>query len=88
MKRLGISVECRHVPPLDPDFMPLLRFNRAFLAGAKQPVSLAVERADGQMAVCHTFLHGTPDMAAATGRSAPSWTGRRSSPRRWSGAPS
>ena len=65
MKHLGISVECRHVPPLDPDFMPLLRFNRAFLAGAKQPVSVAVERADGQMTVCHTFLHGTPDMAAA-----------------------
>ncbi len=65
MERFGISVELRHAPPLDPDFMPILRFNRAFLAGARQPVSVAVERANGQMAVCRTFLHGTPDMAAA-----------------------
>ena len=46
MNRFGISVELKNVPVLDPEFMPLLKFNRAFLEGAKKPVSIAVERAD------------------------------------------
>ena len=39
--------------------------NRAFLKDAAKPVSIAVERADGQIATTHTFIHGTPEMAAA-----------------------
>ena len=65
MNRFGINVELKHIPSLDPDFIPLMRFNRAFLATAKKPVGIAVERADGQMASCHTFIHGTPEMAGA-----------------------
>ncbi len=65
MNRFGVSVELKHTPVLDPDFMPLMRFNRAFLEGAKKPVGIAVERADGQMASYHTFIHGTPEMAQA-----------------------
>ena len=65
MNRFGITIEPKHTPPLDTDFIPLLLFNRAFLADAKKPVSIAVERADGQMASCHTFIHGTADMAEA-----------------------
>ena len=65
MNRFGISVELKNVPVLDPEFMPLMRFNRAFLAGAKKPVGIAVERAGGQMASCRTFIHGTPEMAEA-----------------------
>ena len=65
MNRFGISVELKHVPPLDPEFIPLMRFNRAFLETAKKPVGIAVERADGQMASCRTFIHGTPEMAEA-----------------------
>ena len=65
MNRFGITIEPKHIPPLDKDFIPLLLFNRAFLAGAKKPVSIAVERASGQMASCNTFIHGTPDMAEA-----------------------
>ena len=57
MNRYGISVQLKHVPPLDPDFIPLLRYNQAFLADAKKPVGIAVERADGQMASCRTFIH-------------------------------
>ena len=60
MNRFGITIEPKHIPPLDKDFIPLLLFNRAFLAGAKKPVSIAVERASGQMASCNTFIHGTP----------------------------
>lgn len=65
MKRFGISVELKNVPVLDPDFMPMLPFNRAFLKGASKPVTVAVERADGQVATTHTFIHGTEEMAEA-----------------------
>ena len=65
MERFGITAQLQHVPPLDPEFFPLLRLNQAFLEGAKKPVGIAVERAGGQMAVCETFIHGTPDMADA-----------------------
>ena len=65
MNRFGIQVELKNVPSLDPEFIPLMRFNHAFLEGAKKPVGIAVERADGQVAVRHTFVHGTPEMAEA-----------------------
>lgn len=65
MKRYGIEISLKNVPELDPEFYPIGRYYRAFLAGAKQPISLAVERADGQMATVHTYIHGTPDMAEA-----------------------
>ena len=65
MDRFGINVALKHTPSLDPGFIPLMRFNRAFLATAKKPVGIAVERSDGQMASCRTFIHGTPEMAEA-----------------------
>ena len=65
MERHGISVEIKNIPVLDPEFTPILRFNQAFLKTASKPVSIAVERADGQMATTHTFIHGTPEMAEA-----------------------
>ena len=65
MERFGIPVEVKHSPVLDPEFIPMLKFNRAFLRDAKKPVSIAVERADGQMATTHTYIHGTPEMAEA-----------------------
>ncbi|MDY5612540.1 MAG: ROK family protein, partial [Dysosmobacter sp.] len=65
MKRFGISVDVKNKPVLDPEFMPLLQFNRAFLKDAAKPVSIAVERADGQIATTNTFIHGTPEMADA-----------------------
>lgn len=65
MDYLGISVNVKNIPELDPGFIPLYRFNEAFLAGAKKPVSIAVERAKGEMSTCHTFIHGTPEMKEA-----------------------
>ena len=65
MKRFGVEVQLKNVPCLDKEFMPILRFNRAFLATAKKPFSVAVERADGQMASCNTFIHGTEEMFEA-----------------------
>ena len=65
MNHLGIEVNIRNIPPLDPGFLPLNRYNEAFLATAKEPFHIAVERASGQMAVCKTFIHGTAGMQAA-----------------------
>ncbi len=65
MVRYGVSVDIKNVPVLDPEFTPLLKFNQAFLKTATKPVSIAVERADGQIATCHTKIHGTPEMAEA-----------------------
>ena len=62
MNHLGIDVSIKNVPPLDPGFLPLSRFNDAFLADAKEPFDIAVERSAGQMAVYKTFIHGTADM--------------------------
>ncbi|MCD8311201.1 MAG: ROK family protein [Firmicutes bacterium] len=65
MVHCGIKVDIKNVPRLDEEFIPILKFNRAFLKTAKKPVSIAVERADGQTAVCRTFIHGTSDMKSA-----------------------
>lgn len=65
MNCYGVSVDLKNIPELDPGFTPLLQFNRAFLKNATKPVSVAVERADGQMAACHTKLHEDPEMAQA-----------------------
>ncbi len=65
MVHCGIKVDVKNKPRLDEEFIPILKFNRAFLGTAKKPVSIAVERADGQTAVCRTYIHGTSDMKAA-----------------------
>lgn len=63
----GITVPVKHLPELDPDFIPIGKFRQAFLESAGQacPVGIAVERADGQMASEHTFIHGTENMREA-----------------------
>lgn len=65
MTYLGIEVPIKYAPELDPGFLPLGKFFTAFLKDAKKPLGLAVERAGGEVAVYHTFIHGTPDMAQA-----------------------
>ena len=65
MERYGISVQVKNVPELDPQFMPIMKYNQSFLADAKKAVSIAVERADGQMSTHHTFIHGTEEMYQA-----------------------
>ena len=65
MNRYGIQFQVKNSPSLDPEFMPILKFNRAFLQSAKKPVSFAVERSNGQVALCNTFIHGTPEMREA-----------------------
>ena len=65
MIRHGVSVDIKNVPVLDPEFPPILRFNQEFLKTATKPISISVERADGQFATTHTKIHGTPEMAEA-----------------------
>lgn len=65
MEYLNVKYEIKNKPVLDPDFIPMGVFNKAFLKGAKKPVSIAVERADGQIARIDTFVYGTEDMKAA-----------------------
>ena len=65
MNRFGVEVSLKHSPKLDPGYIPLYQFNQAFLKDARHPLGLAVERSGGEMAVCETFIHGTPEMREA-----------------------
>ncbi len=65
MKHLGVEIDIKNVPVLDPQFIPIGLFNKAFLRTAKKPVSVAVEREEGQVATVHTFVHGTAEMEQA-----------------------
>ncbi len=65
MEHLGISFSLKNIPELDPGFMPLQRFNEAFLKGAKKPVGVAIERANGEMASVETFVYGAPELREA-----------------------
>ena len=58
MKLCGISIDIKNKPELDPGFIPLHKFNEAFLKTAKKPISIAVERNDKQVHVKSTFVHG------------------------------
>ena len=60
MDLYGIHIPMTNIPKLDPGFIPLGLYNKAFLAAAKKPLGIAVERADGQIARADTFIHGTP----------------------------
>ena len=65
MRYLGIDFPMKHVPELDPAFIPFGVWMDAYLEGAKQPLAIAVERDQGRVSVRHTFIHGTPEMARA-----------------------
>ena len=65
MRYLGIDFPMKHVPELDPGFIPFGVWMDAYLEGAKQPLAIAVERDQGRVSVRHTFIHGTPEMARA-----------------------
>lgn len=65
MKYLGVELNVKNLPALDPGFIPLGAFNAAYLKGAKKPVGIAVERSAGEMASCNTYIYGTPEMREA-----------------------
>ena len=65
MEHLGISFSVKNIPELDPDFLPLQRFNEAFLAEARMGVGIAIERANGEMAAVETLIHGIETLREA-----------------------
>ena len=65
MEYLGVSYELKHVPTLDPGFIPFGVWMDAYLKDAKQPLAIAVERDQGHISVRNTYIHGTPEMAEA-----------------------
>lgn len=54
----GIEVNVRNKPAADPDFVPMGLFMDAFLKTARKPISIAVERENGNISVFDTFIHG------------------------------
>ena len=65
MRFLGLDIKIDRVPELDPDFIPMGKFNEAFLKAAARPVGVAVERANGEMAAIRTRICGTDEMREA-----------------------
>ena len=65
MQYLGISYEMKHAPKLDKTFIPFGVWREAYLAGAAQPIAIAVEREGGKVSVHHTKIYGTAEMAEA-----------------------
>lgn len=61
---LGISFAMQNAPALDEDFIPFAPWRAAYLAEARRPVRIAVERQDGQTAVFETWLRDEPYRAA------------------------
>lgn len=65
MQYLGIQYDHKHIPALDPEFIPFGIWAKAYRKGAQQPIAIAVERNGGHISVRNTCIHGTPDMAEA-----------------------
>ena len=65
MQYLGISFDMKHIPELDPGFIPFGVWANEFEKTATQPVAIAVERDKGQISVRRTKIHGTAEMRDA-----------------------
>ncbi len=65
MQYLGINYQLKHIPALDPDFIPFGIWADAYRKDAKQPLAIAVERNNGYISVRNTYIHGTQAMAEA-----------------------
>ena len=67
MQMYGIEVTVQHRPPLDPTFVPMAAFVRAFEASARngKEIGIAVERNQGYIAARRVKIHGTPERREA-----------------------
>ena len=65
MQYLGVSYEMKHIPQLDPGFIPFGIWMNEYETGADKDISIAVERNNGFISVRHAKIHGTEEMAAA-----------------------
>lgn len=65
MQYLGVEYSVKHMPELDPDFIPFGVWLEAYARGAEKPLTIALERDQGKISVRETKIHGTPEMAEA-----------------------
>ena len=65
MQYLGISYDMKHIPKLDPSFIPFGVWAEAYRKEATTPIAIAVERNNGNISVRRTVIYGTPEMAEA-----------------------
>jgi len=65
MELYGIPIDIKNKPELDPGFIPMHKFNRAFLTTAAVPFSFAIERNDKQIHIVSTFVHADERHAEA-----------------------
>ena len=67
MNVYGIEVQLKNTPALDPGFIPMAAFTRAFEASAAsgKEMVIAVERNQGQVAARRVRIHGTAAMEQA-----------------------
>ncbi len=65
MQYLGVHYDIKHIPALDPGFIPFGVWADAYRKDAKTPLAIAVERGGGNISVRNTFIHGTEAMAEA-----------------------
>ena len=65
MQHLNIPFEIAYPPKLDPDFIPFGIWSAQYRKAAWHPVSIALERPDGQIAVRHTVIYNTKAMQEA-----------------------
>ncbi len=61
MEFLGIDFEMKTTPSLDEGFIPLSKWNEAFLAQARVPFSIAIHRTGGLVSVFGTRIIGTDE---------------------------
>jgi len=62
---LGIDVEIKTKPLLDEEFIPLSKWNDAYLTGARSPFSIAVHRPGDLVSVFETRIYATPERLEA-----------------------
>ena len=65
MNYLGISYDMKHIPELDPGFIPFGIWIQEYAKGATVPIAIAVERNEGSVSVRHAKIYGTAEMAQA-----------------------
>ena len=65
MEYLGISYNIKHIPQLDPGFIPFGVWADAYCKGATRPIAIAVERENGNISIRRTYIYGTEAMKAA-----------------------
>lgn len=61
MNLFNIEVEIENIPLLDPQFLPIARWNEAYLAEATEPFFIAVTSGENHCKVLRTKIRGTRD---------------------------